>query len=133
MGLFSKENKPPVERILDESMPMVIGLHHAERVEEFDVPMDEAATRAAITRYVESDGVLLDVEALEQNCDLAALMTGAVAAITPTILCISLAGSETGTHLTVRVFYKEGVLAKKTGMLSIDALRRGITPTTTNV
>lgn len=133
MGLFSKENKPPIERILDESMPMVIGLHHAERVEEFDVPMDEAAVRAAIARYVETDGVLLDVAALEQKCDLAALMTGAVAAILPTILCIDVKPNGESTHLTVRVFYKEGVLSKKTGILSIDAFRRGITPTTMNV
>jgi hypothetical protein len=127
MGMFSKENKPPIERILDQSMPMVIGMHHAQRVEEFDVPMDEAAARAAIARYVESDGVLLDVEALEQNCDIAALMTGAVAAITPTILCIDLAPQGANTHLTVCVHYKEGLLSKKSGMLSIDALRRGIT------
>ena len=127
MGVFSKQNKPPIERILDQSMPMVIGMHHAQRVEEFDVPMDEAAARAAIARYVESDGVLLDVEALEQKCDIAALMTGAVAAITPTILCIDLAPQGASTHLTVCVHYKEGVLSKKSGMLSIDALRRGIT------
>lgn len=128
MGLFSKENKPPIERILDESMPMVIGLHHAERVEAFDVAMDMDETRAAIARYVESDGVLLDVAALGQKCDLAALMTGAVAAITPTILCIDLAPQGAGTHLTVRAFYKEGVLSRKTGMLAIDALHRGIIP-----
>ena len=126
MGLFSKENKPPIERILDQSMPMVIGMHHAQRTEEFDVPMDEMAARAAIMRYVETDGVLLDVAALEQNCDLAALMTGAVAAITPTVLCIDLAPQGANTHLTVCVHYKEGVLSRKTGMLSIDALRRGI-------
>lgn len=127
MGVFSKQNKPPIERILDQSMPMVIGIHHAQRVEEFDVPMDEAAARAAIARYVESDGVLLDVEALEQKCDIAALMTGAVAAITPTILCIDLAPQGANTHLTVCVHYKEGLLSKKSGVLSIDALRRGIT------
>ena len=127
MGVFSKQNKPPIERILDQSMPMVIGMHHAQRVEEFDVPMEEAAARAAIARYVESDGVLLDVEALEQKCDIAALMTGAVAAITPTILCIDLAPQGANTHLTVCVHYKEGLLSKKSGMLSIDALRRGIT------
>ena len=127
MGVFSKQNKPPIERILDQSMPMVIGMHHAQRVEEFDVPMDEAAARAAIARYVESDGVLLDVEALDQKCDIAALMTGAVAAITPTILCIDLAPQGANTHLTVCVHYKEGLLSKKSGMLSIDALRRGIT------
>ncbi|MBQ8143217.1 MAG: hypothetical protein IJ452_06005 [Butyricicoccus sp.] len=126
MGIFSKQNKPPIERILDEAMPMVIGLHHAERTEVFDVPLDEAAARAAIARYVETDGVLLDAEALEQKCDLAALMTGAVAAITPTILCIDLAPNGAETRLTVRVFYKEGVLSRKTGILSIDALRRGI-------
>ena len=133
MGLFSKENKPPIERILDESMPMVIGLHHAERVEEFDVPMDEAAARAAIARYVETDGILLDPEALQKTCDLAALMTGAVAAILPTILCITIQPNGERTHLTVCVHYKQGMLSKKTGMLAIDALRRGITPTTTNV
>ena len=126
MGLFSKENKPPIERILDESMPMLIGMHHAQRVEEFDVPMDETAARAAIARYVETDGALLDVEALGQKCDLAALMTGAVAAILPTILCIDLTPDGESTHLTVRAFYKEGMLSKKTGMLAIDALRRGI-------
>lgn len=126
MGLFSKENKPPIERILDQSMPMVIGMHHTQRVEEFDVPMDAEKAREAIARYVETDGVLLDVEALDQKCDIAALMTGAVAAITPTILCIDLAPQGANTHLTVCVHYKEGVLSKKSGMLSIDALRRGI-------
>ena len=126
MGLFSKENKPPIERILDESMPMLIGMHHAQRVEEFDVPMEEAAVRAAIARYVETDGVLLDVDALEQNCDFAALMTGAVAAILPTILCITIRPNGESTHLSVCVHYKEGLLSKKSGMLSIDALRRGI-------
>ena len=126
MGLFSKENKPPIERILDQSMPMVIGMHHAQRVEEFDVPMDTEKAREAIARYVETDGILLDVEALDQKCDIAALMTGAVAAITPTVLCIDLAPQGANTHLTVCVHYKEGVLSKKTGMLSIDALRRGI-------
>ena len=126
MGLFSKENKPPIERILDQSMPMVIGMHHAQRVEEFDVPMDAEKAREAITRYVETDGVLLDVEALDRKCDLAALMTGAVAAITPTILCIDLTPQDAGTRVTVCVYYKEGVLSRKTGMLAIDALRRGI-------
>ena len=127
MGLFSKEKKPPIERILDESMPMLIGMHHAQRVEEFDVPMNEAETRAAIARYVETDGALLDVAALEQNCDLAALMTGAVAAILPTILCIDLTPNGGSTHLTVCVHYKEGMLSKKSGMLSVDAFRRGLT------
>lgn len=126
MGHFSKENKPPVERILDQAMPMVIGMHHAMREEAFDVPMDTEAARAAIARYVETDGVLLDVGALEQNCDLAALMTGAVAAITPTILCITLGQNGENTRLTVRVFYKESILSRRTGMLSIDALRRGV-------
>ena len=126
MGLFSKENNPPIERILDESMPMVIGLHHAERVEEFDVPMHVEETRAAVARYVETDGALLDPETLEQKCDLAALMTGAVAAITPTILCIDLAPQGAGTHLTVRVFYKEGILSRRSGERAIDAFRRGL-------
>lgn len=126
MGIFSTSGKPPIERILDEAMPMVLGLHHAVEEDVWKAGSNVDETRAAIEAYVAEDGVLLDPAALEQGCTLAALMTGAVAAISPTVLCIDLAPAGEGTELRVRVHCKQGLLARDTGKRALEALRKAL-------
>lgn len=127
MGLFSRKgDKPPIERILDETMPLVIGMRHTSEEFAFAIPEAPGRVRAAIEAYVPTDGALLDPAALGETCALAALMTGTVAAITPTILCIDLAPEGGGTRVTVRVHAKEGLIDQHTCRRAADALRRGI-------
>lgn len=127
MGRFSRTNKPPIERILDEAMPMVLGMQHTNERTVLTVPYGEEEARQRLEAHISQDGVLLDPAALEQNCALAALLTGTVAAIPPAILCMDFAPAEGGgTAISVCVHCKKGLLVRDTGKRVLAGLERAL-------